>query len=85
MGVAATDDPGVELERQQLGQAVADALGTLPEAQREAFLLKHVEGHSYEEMAEIMGSSVSALKMRVMRARESLQEALRPSGYDRAM
>lgn len=85
MGVAATDDPGVELERQQLGQAVADALSTLPEAQREAFLLKHVEGHSYEEMAEMMGSSVSALKMRVMRARESLQEALRPSGYDRAM
>ena len=85
MGIAAMDDPRVELERQQLGQAVANALGTLPDAQREAFLLKHVEGHSYEEMAELMGSSVSALKMRVMRAREALQEALRPTGHDRAI
>lgn len=45
--------------------------------QREAFVLKHVEGWSYEEMAERLDVSVPALKMRVHRAREELQVLLR--------
>ena len=72
-----SDDPGVTLERTELGQVVADALACIPEAQREAFLLKHVEGRSYEEMAEMLDTGISALKMRVMRAREALQELLK--------
>ena len=56
---------------------VQEALARLPAAQREAFLLKHVDGLSYEEMAERLDTGVSALKMRVMRAREALQEILR--------
>ncbi len=60
-----------------LGQAITRALATLPAAQREAFLLKHVEECSYEEMAELLGVAVSALKMRVMRARVALQALLR--------
>lgn len=70
-------DPAHALDRSELSSAVAEALLELPETQREAFLLKHVEGRSYEEMSEMLGSSVSALKMRVMRAREALQELLR--------
>ncbi|MEZ4417725.1 MAG: RNA polymerase sigma factor [Gemmatimonadota bacterium] len=64
-------------ERAQVRARVKDALVRLPPDQREAFLLKHVEGHSYDEMAELLGASVSALKMRVLRAREELQEILR--------
>jgi RNA polymerase sigma-70 factor, ECF subfamily len=71
------DDPGLSLERTELGRVVDDALQRLPEAQREAFLLKHVEGLSYEEMAERLDTGISALKMRVMRAREAMQEMLR--------
>ena len=71
-----SDDPEVEMERSELRTAVEDALATLPDAQREAFLLKHVEGLSYEEMAELLDASVSALKMRVLRAREALQAQL---------
>ena len=52
------------------------ALGRLAPDQREAFLLKHAEGWSYEEMAEKLGVQVSALKMRVHRAREELQRLL---------
>lgn len=70
------EDPEVELGRSEIRREVRDALEGLPEAQREAFLLKHVDGFSYEEMAEMLGASVSALKMRVMRAREALQVAL---------
>lgn len=74
--VACHDDPGSELDRAEMGRAVGEALSGLPHAQREAFLLKHVEGLSYEEMAERLETGVSALKMRVMRAREALQVML---------
>ena len=52
------------------------ALALLAPDQREAFLLHHVEGLSYEEMAELTGASRSALKMRVSRASEQLRAAL---------
>jgi RNA polymerase sigma-70 factor (ECF subfamily) len=71
------DDPGVTLDRTELGKVVTEALARIPEPQREAFLLKHVEGRSYEEMAEMLDAGISALKMRVMRAREALQELLK--------
>jgi RNA polymerase sigma-70 factor, ECF subfamily len=66
------------LARVELREALFAALDELPAAQREAFLLKHLEDRSYEEMAEIADASVSALKMRVKRAREALQELLAP-------
>jgi RNA polymerase sigma-70 factor, ECF subfamily len=69
-------DPGSDLDRRALGDALDRALAQLPEAQREAFLLKHVEDLTYEEMAEVVGASVSALRMRVLRARETLQTLL---------
>ena len=72
----ASDDPEGELERADASRAIRSALEALPEAQREAFLLKHVEGLSYEEIAERLGASVSALKMRVKRAREALLAVL---------
>lgn len=55
---------------------LASALARLAPDQREAFLLKHMEGWSYEEMADHLGVQVSALKMRVHRAREELQITL---------
>ncbi len=52
------------------------ALSSLPASLREAFVMKHVEGRSYEEMADLLGTTVGALKMRVHRAREALQALL---------
>ncbi|HLB81668.1 MAG TPA: RNA polymerase sigma factor [Gemmatimonadales bacterium] len=57
--------------------AVRWALARLTPEYREAFLLKHVEDLEYEEMARLTGAGVSALKMRVKRAREQLQTILR--------
>lgn len=79
---AAVPDPGTPddaLERSRLRDALDRALGALPSDQREAFVLKHVEGRTYGEMAEMLEASTSALKMRVHRARESLQELLGPA------
>ena len=52
------------------------ALRQLEVDQREAFLMKHVEQLSYEQMAEITGDGISALKMRVKRACARLREIL---------
>ncbi|MGQ0814564.1 MAG: RNA polymerase sigma factor [Gemmatimonadota bacterium] len=62
--------------------AIEHALEQLPAEQREAFLLKHVEELSYEEMQEITGARVPALKMRVLRAREALRRQLQEKVVD---
>ena len=49
-------------------------------ALREAFLLKHDAGYTYEEIAGITEASPSAVKMRVHRARESLRAFLAREG-----
>jgi RNA polymerase sigma-70 factor (ECF subfamily) len=49
------------------------ALQALAVEQREAFLMRHVEGMSYEDMAVVTGAGVSALKMRVKRACDALR------------
>lgn len=59
-----------------LREEIQHALGRLPPEQREAFVLKYVEDLSYEEMAEITGDGVSALKMRVKRACRRLRGLL---------
>jgi RNA polymerase sigma-70 factor (ECF subfamily) len=53
------------------------ALAQLRPEQREAFLLKYVEGLGYDEMADLTGVGVSALKMRVLRACDRLRELLK--------
>jgi len=69
-------DPSEGAERADLLRRVQHALLELPPAQREAFVLKHVEGLSYEEIAERLDVSIGSLKMRVFRAREALRELL---------
>ncbi len=49
-------------------------LDTLPEDDRAMLILKHAEGYSYEDLAELFELSVSACKMRVSRARDRLQQ-----------
>ncbi len=65
-------EPRVELQR---------ALALLTDEEREALLLKYLDDRTYEDMATLTGSGVSALKMRVKRARERLQ-ALLGRAYD---
>ncbi|MGQ0650489.1 MAG: RNA polymerase sigma factor [Gemmatimonadaceae bacterium] len=70
---AAHDHPA---EQAAWREEIQRALMLLDADQREAFLLKHVEDLGYEEMAEITGVGVSALKMRVKRACERLRALL---------
>src|SRR3954466_6820711 len=54
-------------------EEIALALAALPPEQREAFLMRHVEDLSYDDMAVATGAGVSALKMRVKRACDALR------------
>ena len=62
--------------RGELRARLQVALGSLTPEQREAFVLKHVDGRSYEEMAAVLDVPRASLKMRVHRAREALKELL---------
>jgi RNA polymerase sigma-70 factor (ECF subfamily) len=61
-------------------EEIAWALAALPAEQREAFLLKHVEELSYDEMVVVTGAGASALRMRVKRACDRLQLLLDDEG-----
>ena len=78
MGLLAGDIGQSRLDQEEM-QEIQRALNRLDPDQREAFLLKHVEDLEYEEMATLTGASVSALKMRVKRARERLKQLLEPA------
>ncbi|MDQ3674010.1 MAG: sigma-70 family RNA polymerase sigma factor [Gemmatimonadota bacterium] len=68
--------PEEEMDRNELRTDLEYALARLAPSLREAFVMKHVEGRSYEEMALLLETTVGALKMRVHRAREALQQLL---------
>lgn len=60
----------------ELGRAIQGATDRLPEGYREVFLLKDVDGLSYEQIAEATGDSIPAIKSRLHRARLALREAI---------
>ena len=62
-----------EEQRHQLDRAI----GKLTPVQREVFAMKHVEGLTYEQMAERLQTTVGSLKMRMHRAYDRLREELK--------
>jgi RNA polymerase sigma-70 factor (ECF subfamily) len=65
-------------EHHALRRELDAALLQLTESLREAFVLRHIEQCPYEEIAELLGVTVSAVKMRVQRARMQLKDWLEP-------
>lgn len=70
------EDPAHAVERSDLRCALLQAVASLSPLLREAFVLYHEQSMTYPQMAERLGASESALKMRVKRAREELQVKL---------
>ncbi len=73
----ARGDPAEDAADAEVHERVRRALVRLTPEQREAFVLKHVEGRSYEEIAAVLDLPVAALKMRVHRARDALRVLLK--------
>jgi RNA polymerase sigma-70 factor, ECF subfamily len=74
---AGLEHPEAALERQETAAEVRREVRALPEAQREAFLLRCVEELSMAEIARVLGRSENAVKGLLRRARATLQERLR--------
>ncbi len=59
-----------------LQDALTEEIERLPEIYREAVVLRDVQGHSYEEIATITGTSLSTVKFRIFKARDTLRGRL---------
>ena len=64
------------LEKERSRQ-ISDALQTISENQRMALILKRYDGLSYQEIAQVIGCSVSAVESLLVRAKRALREKLR--------
>jgi RNA polymerase sigma-70 factor, ECF subfamily len=73
-----TFSPPQSLLHGELQDKIEQALAGLPENQRTAILLCRQEELSYEEIAEVLGCSLSATKSLIHRGRETLKEKLKP-------
>ncbi|HEX5400209.1 MAG TPA: sigma-70 family RNA polymerase sigma factor [Verrucomicrobiae bacterium] len=62
----------------ELARKIEEALAELPENQRMAILLCRQDELSYEEIAKILGCSLSATKSLIHRGRETLKQKLKP-------
>ena len=69
--------PDASLLEHELQEAVDAAIANLPETQRMAVILRRYEELSYEEIAESLDQSVSAVKSLLFRARTELRQSLK--------
>lgn len=69
--------PSEEMLDSELHQAIDSAIASLPEAQRLAIVLRRYEGMPYEEIAEVLKTSVPAVKSILFRARAELKARLK--------
>lgn len=72
------DTPERLLLRGEIEHTILDALETLPEDLRTAITLRELEGMSYEDIAQAMSCPVGTVRSRIFRAREAIDEKLRP-------
>lgn len=78
-------DDGARWEEERLAaERMRRALATLPAAQREAVVLADVDDYPLDEIARMQGVSLSAVKSRVVRARERLKKHYRRHAVDAA-
>ena len=69
--------PGVTLDNREKASMLFKAIKQLPENQQTAFILNKVEGLSYQEVAEIMKTSLSAVESLLHRAKTNLKDLLK--------
>ena len=79
--------PPIDLERlvasKQIGQAIRGCIETLPDSQREVFLLREFEELDTQEICKILGRTVTHVGVLFHRARAQLRECLEAHGWKR--
>jgi RNA polymerase sigma-70 factor (ECF subfamily) len=73
-----TSTPENEMLREEIERTVYDTIATLPEDLRTAIMLREMDGMSYEEIATTMECPIGTVRSRIFRAREAIDEKLKP-------
>lgn len=76
----AQSSPSRTLEARELGEAINMALDALPDKHRTAFVLRELEGLTYEEMSQVMACNMGTVMSRLHHARKKLQRLLIKTG-----
>ena len=73
------------MERQNLNKLIQEAIEKIPAKYRPAFVLREVDGLSYEEIAAITGLKLGTVRSRINRARSQFRRIIAPllrDGYN---
>ncbi len=70
--------PDANLNRNRLETAIYSVIKTLPEELKLAITLREFDGMSYEEIAQVMNCPVGTVRSRIFRARETIEQHIRP-------
>jgi RNA polymerase sigma-70 factor (ECF subfamily) len=74
---AGNSSPLTDAERHEAQHLIGKAIDHLPDDQRTTLIMVEYHHMQYQDIAEILGVTVSAIKMRVKRGRETLRETLK--------
>lgn len=77
-GLHETGTPETELLSQELKAVIDGAIESLPQDLKTAVTLREFEGLSYEDIAAVMDCPVGTVRSRIFRAREAIDQAIRP-------
>lgn len=70
--------PENEMMREEIKRTVFETIADLPEDLRTAIMLREMEGMSYEDIALTMDCPIGTVRSRIFRAREAIDEKLKP-------
>ncbi|MDT8880475.1 RNA polymerase sigma factor RpoE [Halomonas saccharevitans] len=76
--LADAETPEAAMARDQLESAIFEAIEALPDDLRTAITLRELDGLSYEDIAAIMQCPVGTVRSRIFRAREAVDQHIRP-------
>lgn len=72
------DTPERELLKEEISEVINTTIQDLPEDLRTAILLREMDGMSYEDIALTMDCPIGTVRSRIFRAREAIDEMLKP-------
>lgn len=72
--------PGVALEQKENAAKLFKAIAKLPDNQKAAFTLHKLEGISYQEISEVLQTTISSVEMLMYRAKQNLKKMLETEG-----
>ncbi len=75
--------PGIILEKKEEGKMLFEAINSLSEEQKSAYILKNIQGLSYKKISRVMKKSTSSIESLIFRAKKNLKKYLKKKLNDK--